>query len=99
MDGEVELYLFRRLYSSLGNMVWAVHREGFLCYVDTNCAIERSHLKMLYEYLIRMGRGDHICMDRSSFVIKIASDMENTTAVKCIFIKSFKLTSVLFNIF
>jgi len=54
---------------------------------------------MLYEYLIRMGRGDHICMDRSSFVIKIASDMENTTAVKCIFIKSFKLTSVLFNIF
>ena len=46
-----------------------------------------------------MGRGDHICMVKSSYAIKIASDMENTTAVKCIFIKSFKQTSVFFNIF
>jgi hypothetical protein len=33
------------------------------------------------------------------YVIKVASDMENTVAIKCIFIKSFKRNPVLFDIF
>jgi hypothetical protein len=53
---------------------------------------------MLYEYVIRMGRVRSY-LHGQKCVIKIASGMENTTAVKSIVIKSFELTSVLFNIF